>query len=374
MKIKKIGIPFNIRKPVLAFGPQTKNTICFINGSAAYLSSVRSDLSSPEGFLSFEKDARRFLREEPDVIAYDLHPDYLSTRFASALSGDYRKTAVQHHHAHIASCMLDNNLKNKKVIGIAFDGTGLGTDNTLWGAEFILAGYNSFKRAAALKQIPLLGGERAIREPWRLAAAWLYSMYKDKFLGLRIEFAGKLNIKSWDVLRQMYLSGFNSPLASSMGRLFDAAAALVLGRMKVDFEAESAIQLEKTASAYNKQGRPRYSFAVRKEEGLYVLDPAPVFAGITADLEKKTDKREIAYGFHYAVAWAARRVCLSLRKDSGINCVVLSGGVFQNKLLLSLTKGLLYKEGFKVLCHSRVRPDDSGISLGQAAAACGEIR
>jgi hydrogenase maturation protein HypF len=261
--------------------------------------------------------------------------------------------------------MVENGLKNQKVMGVAFDGTGWGSDNTLWGAEFLLCDYKNFKRKAHLKNIPLLGGERAILEPMRLAMAWLYLAYKDKFLNLDITGRDK---NKWRVLKNMYLSGFNSPLASSMGRLFDAVASLVLGKYKVNFEAGLAIALERKAQPC----MPReagYRFQIHKEEGIFIINPLEMFRQILLDLKGKEPKEKIAYRFHLTVAAMIRRMCLILRKETAINKVVLSGGVFQNNLLLRLSAGLLYKEDFNVLTHKKLSCNDSGISLGQAVIA-----
>ncbi len=378
MELKKIQLPFKAKKPILALGSQTKNTVCFVKGNFAYLSLVHQNLSDLQDFLKFEKTVKYFLKKNPKIIAYDLHPEYQSTKYALSLPTTYYLLPTQHHHAHIASCMAENGLKNKKVIGVAFDGTGLGIDNRLWGAEVLLCDYKNFKRSAHLSKIPLLGGERAILEPWRLAAVWLYQTYKDKFLNLKINFVKGLNKNKWKILKKMYLSGFNSPLASSMGRLFDAVASLILAKYKVDFEAELAIKLEKLATRY-RLGAKGYSFKIIKNKneprsyaqgrGEYILDPTPMFKQLVLDLKHKESKEKIAYRFHLTVAQMIRKICLILRKENKINKIVLSGGVFQNSLLLCLALDLLYKEGFNVFTHKDLSCNDSGISLGQAIVA-----
>lgn len=366
---RKIPLPFKIKRPVLALGPQTKNTVCFAKGKFAYLSLVRADLNNPKDFSSFMEDARYFLKKNPGIIAYDLHPEYQSSKYASSLNPRrYTLYAIQHHHSHIAACLAENGLRNQKVIAAVFDGTGLGADHTLWGSEFFVSDYRDFRRAAHLKEVRLLGGERAIQEPWRLAAAWLYGIYQDKFLNLGIGFTKGIDKKKWFILKRMLLTGFNSPLASSMGRLFDAAASLILARPKAGFEAELAIELEKAA------GRPRtdlkgYSFRIIKEKDIYIIDPAPIFREIVLSLKNKEPREKIAYRFHLTIAGTISRVCLLLRKASGINKVVLSGGVFQNKLLLQLALGLLYKERFQAFTHKDLSCNDSSISLGQALIA-----
>jgi hydrogenase maturation protein HypF len=271
--------------------------------------------------------------------------------------------------------MADNGLKNQKVIGVACDGTGLGSDNRLWGAEFLICDYKDFIRAGHLKEIPLLGAERAILEPWRLAAWWLYSIYKDKFLNLKINFVKGVNKKHWRTLKNMYLSGFNSPASSSMGRLFDAAASLVLAKYKADFQAALAMELEKVAAAYRSQVLGlesqvlAYPFRIMQQEGKFSIDPLPMFRQIVLGLKAKEPKGKIAYRIHFTVAEMLKKSCLLLQKKTGIKRVVLSGGVFQNILLLRLSLDLLYKEGLEVFTHKDIACSDSGIALGQALIA-----
>jgi len=369
MELKKIKLPFKVKRPILAMGSQTKNTVCFAEDNFAILSPVHADLTNPDNFLDFEKAIKRFLKKNPKIIAYDLHPEYQSTKYALNLSPiAYHLSPIQHHHSHIASCMLENELKNQKVIGIAFDGTGLGIDNQLWGAEFLICNYKNFRRRAHLREVPLLGGERAISEPWRVAAIWLYLAYKEKFLNLGINFVKGMDKNKWQVLKNMYLSGYNCPLASSMGRLFDAIASLVLVEYKANFEAELAIKLEELATRYRLDAIS-YPFKIAKNKDGYILDPVPMFKQIVLDLKHKEPKEKIAYRFHLGIADMIRKTSFILRKENNINKIVLSGGVFQNNLLLRLTLGLLHKEGFNVFIHKKLACNDSGISLGQVAIA-----
>jgi len=369
MKTKKIKLSFKIKKPILALGSQTKNTICFAKNNFAYLTEVHSDLNNPKDILSFEKEVKYFLKKHPKIIAHDLHPEYQSTKYAFNLPPNtYHLTAIQHHHAHIASCLVENELRNEKVIGIAFDGTGLGSDNTLWGAEFLVCDYKGFTRKAHLAQIPLIGGERAILEPWRLSATWLYRIYKEKMLSLGIEFIKKINKDKWKVLQEADSKNINSPQASSLGRLFDAAASLIFAKYKVNFEAELAIELEKLALSY-KHRAMSYRFGILKKNAGYIIDPQPVFKGIAMDLKNREPKAKIACRFHLTVAKMIAKMSVILRKDTGIKKVVLSGGVFQNNLLLTLALDLLYKEGFSVILHKKLSCNDSCLSLGQAVVA-----
>ncbi len=392
LRMYKIKLPFRIKKPILALGTQTKNTVCFAKDGFAYLSPMHPNLNNPGDLLSFEKTVKYLLKKRPKIIAYDLHPEYVSTKYACQLSHacpaspaggrqagaiGYQLSAVQHHHAHIASCMVENGLGNQRVIGVAFDGTGLGSDNHLWGAEFLICNYRDYKRAAHLQEIHLLGGEKAILEPARIAAAWLYLLYKDKCFNLDSGWLKKMGGEKLRVLKNMYLSGFNSPLASSMGRLFDAVGSMVLGKSKANFEAELAIELERIAilaeSAAGGEGESAsfgsYPFKIIHRKDGHILDPAPIFREIIKDLKAGKPAEKIAYRFHMTIAEMIKKTCLILRKEDKTNKVVLSGGVFQNKLLLRLALDLLYEEDFKVFTHKGLSCNDSGISLGEVAIA-----
>jgi len=358
MKLKKIPLPFTASKAVLGFGAQTKNTLCFARGRVAFFTTAHNDLSNPDDLAVFEKEAKYLLRHNPKIIAYDLHPDYQSSKFALSLGrGRYNFVAVQHHHAHIAACMAENRLTNRKIIGVAFDGTGLGSDNSIWGAEFMICDYGSYQRRAHLKEIPLLGGEIAVLQPWRLVCAW------GNCAALPAQYQ-----KQCRILRKLMQQKLNTPLASSMGRLFDTVGCLILKKYRVGEEAELAVELERIASCYagNAAG---YRFPIQKKQSEYIIDPTAVFKQILADLKKHKPKNEIAFRFHLTVAQMIAKTCLILRKESRINQVALSGGVFQNKLLLGLTLELLCKLKFKAITHQSLSSSDVSISLGQVAVA-----
>lgn len=383
MGLTKIKLILKIKRPVFAWGGQTKNTLCFAQGSLAYLSRIHPDLTNPKDFSAFIQDAKYLLKKNPRIMAYDLHPEYSSTKFGELWAQSHKviKSQVQHHHAHIAAAMAENGLKNQKVLGVAFDGTGLGPDGKLWGGEFLICDYKNFKRAAHLKEIPLLGGEQAIKEPWRIAAAWVYQAYQDKFLNLKISLVKNLPRKKWQVLKQMQEQGLNSPLASSLGRLFDAVASLVLKQSRANFEAELAIKLEKLASHYKLLSTCHplhttyYPFkVVRNTAGMLILDPLPMFRQIVADLAAKRSESEIAYRFHLTVAEMIKRSCCILRRKTRLNKVVLSGGVFQNKILLGLSSDLLSRAGFKVFKHKNLSSSDASLALGQAIIAATQHR
>ena len=364
----KIQLPFKIKEPTLAFGSHLKNTTCFLNGNTAYLTKVHQDLSNPKDLLNFERSIRYFLKKRPKRFACDLHPEYQSSKSAQLYARRRRLYAIQHHHAHIASCLAENELLNQRVIGVAFDGTGLGIDNHLWGAEFLLCDYKKFIRKAHLKEIPLLGGEQAILEPWRLGCVWLYLAYGDRFLNLKIDFSRHMQRKKWAVLKQMLMLRFNTPLASSMGRLFYAVASIVLDKHKADFEADLAIELERIGATSCPTTTP-YHYSIAESNNKYIINPVPIFKGVVQDLTNGVPEAKIAYKFHLTVAHLVNALCVILRKDTRINRIVLSGGVFQNKLLLRLVLDLLYTNNFKVFTHQRLSCGDAGISLGQAAIA-----
>jgi hydrogenase maturation protein HypF len=265
--------------------------------------------------------------------------------------------------------MAEAGLKDQKVIGVAFDGTGLGSDGRIWGAEFLICDYKGFRRKAHLKEIPLLGGEQAVLEPWRLVLAWLYQMYNDRALRFKIGPLRPIRSRQRKVLRKMYLSGFNAPLASSMGRLFDAVASLVLGQGKAHFEAELAIALEKAAWVHQSSRPSAYKFRITKAKDSYIIDPRPMFQQIIAALKTQSRKEEIAFRFHRTIVQMVISTCSILRKESRINRIVLSGGVFQNKLLLKETLDLLYKDTFEVFIHTKLPCNDACVSLGQALIA-----
>ena len=379
MKLQKIKLPFKVKQPVLALGTQTKNTICFAKGNLAYLSPIYPDLNNPGDFFKFKKAAEFLLKKKPRVIACDLHPEYQSTKYArsienSAKGAGYSFSAVEHHHAHIVSCMAENGMKNQKVIGVAFDGTGLGGDRTLWGGEFLISDYRGYKRGAYLRPLPLIGGQRAILEPWRLLAFWCYQAGGGKFFTLKQAFSRIIEEKKWTVLKKMYIAGVNSPITSSMGRLFDAAGSMILGRARSRYEAELAISLEEEAQEFRAQKPNRgcqraWRFRIQKKQKSFVIDPLPVFKGIARELKHRKSKGVVAYRFHLSVAQMILDTCVLLRRQTKVNRVVFCGGVFQNKLLTELGRELLLRNHFVLLRHINLSCNDSSVSLGQAVIA-----
>lgn len=361
----RLSTPFT--KSILACGGQLKNTFCLASGEHAFLSHHIGDLDDYRTYRSFVEGIEHFkglFDITPEAVAYDLHPDYLSSQYALSLEG-LPHIAVQHHHAHVASCMAENGCEGP-VIGVALDGTGYGSDGRIWGGEFLVAEYSHFERLAHLEEIPLPGGEQAIRQPWRMAAAYLHHVYGDAMEGLDLDFIRRLDHRVWPVIRRMMARGVNSPLTSSAGRLFDAVAALLGLRDEVQYEAQAAVELEMLADGTPWEG---YPFRILSGGGPMVVETKGIIEGIVEDLTRGEVASLIAAKFHTTLGEIIREVCCRIRDETGLGQVVLSGGVFQNVRLLTETVGRLAAEGFEVYTHSRVPPNDGGIALGQAAVA-----
>jgi hydrogenase maturation protein HypF len=368
MRFQNFPLDIKIKHPGMGFGAQTKNTVCLLHSGNAVFSRQHPDLGVLDDRREFEKDVRYLLKKAKPVLGCDLHPRYYSTEFGRSLKNGLRVVPVQHHHAHIVSCMAENGLKNQKVIGVAFDGTGLGPDRTLWGGEFLVADYRGFKRAGHLMYVPLPGGESAIRHPGRLALLWLYLAFGERFKKLKLKLVEEVS-GEWPVIKKIYTGGFNCPPTSSMGRFFDACSSIILGRSSADMEAELPQELERRALSARQKNGPGFPFIIRNAGGLPVIDPLPVFRACVNSLLTKERPEEIAWNLHYTVAKMVSGTCLHLRRKTGLNRVVLSGGVFQNKVLLKTSRELLYEKGFTVLTHGRTYCHDAGISLGQAVIA-----
>jgi len=353
---------------ILAVGGELKNTICLTRRDLAFLSQHIGDLETIESFDFFGEaiaHLSRILEIEPQIIAYDLHPDYLSTRWALARTG-IRLVGVQHHHAHIAACMGENHV-NGPVIGLALDGTGFGSDGQLWGGEALIADYAGFQRAAHFAYVPLPGGAAAIREPWRMAVSYLELTFGEDFRNLDIPFVRNLDRAKTDGILRMMAQRVNSPMSSSCGRLFDAVAALIGVRQEVSYEAQAAIALEMAARTSRETAG--YPLAVRFFDNRWQIDPAPLFRAIVEDLTRGIPVEGIARRFHNGLVQTLVSLACALRQQSSINCVCLSGGTFNNSLLLGGMIAKLQSAGFVVFTHSQVPAGDGGLSLGQALVA-----
>jgi hydrogenase maturation protein HypF len=364
-----ISVRAGFPRPVLACGAELKNTFCLAKDYHAFVSHHIGDLENAETLRSFTEGIEHFRRLfdiDPGVVAHDLHPEYLSTKYAVDLAedGPVQLAGVQHHHAHIASCLADNGA-NGPVIGVAFDGTGYGADGTIWGGEFLVADLAGFERGGHLAPVPMPGGSAAIRQPWRMAAAYLGADPDPDHLDVV-----RRNQARWAAVAAMARRGVNSPLTSSAGRLFDAVASILGVRDAINYEGQAAVELEQLADPGETGGYPvgieaGYPFRVRGSDLVHaVVDD--LTAGVAVPV--------IAARFHHGVAALIEAGCLLLRERHGLDTVALSGGVFQNMLLLNEAVGRLEAHGFGVLVHSRVPCNDGGISLGQAVAAAARDR
>ncbi len=292
-------------------------------------------------------------------------PDYLSTSFAEGF-GELRRVAVQHHHAHLASCMAENGLDGQ-VIGVIFDGTGYGTDGTVWGGEFLVGGYDGCRRAGHFRQVPLPGGDAAVKEPFRMALAYLHDAFGAGLFDLPLPWLGEIDGGERKLYLQMLERRINSPLTSSCGRLFDAVAALMGLRGRVTYEGQAAMELE--ALAEGSDTTFVYPFAIVRRTGVAEIDFRLMVRAVVEDLVAGRPGAEMARGFHNTIALAAADLCSEIRALDGLDRVVLSGGVFQNKLLTEGVVQALSNGGFHVYTHRLVPPNDGGLALGQAVVA-----
>ena len=383
-----LTVPLIFKNEILACGAHLKNTFCLAKGNEVFISHHIGDLENLETLVALEKSVKHFKKLfaiEPAIIAHDLHPEYLSTKYAHRLrtmNSRLRTIPIQHHHAHIVSCLADNGVDNHKVIGVAFDGTGYGEDGNIWGGEFLIADYADFERKAHLKYLPLPGAEQAIKEPWRMAATYLYETYGEGFLRLNLDFTSRLNKSRWAVLEKMIKRRINSPLTSSMGRLFDAVSSLLGLRDEITYEGQAAMELEMAIKSVqsSKFKVKSYKYGIEQEKKFFIIKPKEIIMGIVEDLKHSVPVGAISFKFHNTIVEMIVETCMKIRSDfnqnyklrtmnSELNEVALSGGVFQNIFLLDRTFNRLIEEGFRVYSHHQVPTNDGGISLGQAVIA-----
>jgi hydrogenase maturation protein HypF len=362
-----VHLPFEVRQ-VLGVGGELKNTFCLTRDRYAFLSQHIGDMENYETLQFFEQmveQLKRTFRIEPEIIACDMHPGYLSTRWAKSQISNLQSpiSLVQHHHAHIASVMAENGLAGgASVIGVAFDGTGYGTDGAIWGGEFLVAGYASFRRVAHLKYVPLPGGDAAIRRPYRTALAHLWAAgiaWDDALPPVK-----KASLGEQAILEQQLRREVSVVPASSVGRLFDAVSALAGVRQEVNYEAQAAIELEMLVEGAV-EDEEAYVFGLDGEE----IDVAPCIGAVVADVRAGIPAGMIAARFHQGLARMIRDICLRIRKETDLWDVALSGGVFQNVTLLGMVLPLLDEAGFTAYTHHLVPPNDACVSLGQALVA-----
>lgn len=357
--------------PLLAAGSELKNTFCITNKNYAFLSHHIGDMENYETLKSFEMGVEHFeklFRVKPEAIAYDLHPNYLATRYAfeRAEHEGLPAISIQHHHAHVAACMAEHGLDGSRpIIGVSFDGTGYGEDGAIWGGEILIADYKSYQRAYHLEYFPLPGGDAAIKKPARTALALLWS------LGLewdeRLDSVAEFRAEDQVVLRTQLERKINTPMTSSMGRLFDVAAALVGVRQNVNYEGQAAIEFEALADSAE---AGEYSFGLDQDR----IQVRGVVEALVKDVMAGVHISKISARFHNGLAGSVQEICLKIKSETGIDEVALSGGVWQNITLLGRTLSLLKSGGFRVYIHKKVPTNDGGLSLGQAVIAATRMR
>ncbi|MEN6410923.1 MAG: carbamoyltransferase HypF, partial [Anaerolineaceae bacterium] len=350
-------------------GAELKNTFCLTRDRYAFVSHHIGDLENYETLRSFEEGVAHYeklFRIHPDIIAADLHPDYLATR--SARERADRESlpfiSVQHHHAHLAACLADNGWDTlDPVIGLSFDGTGMGLDGAIWGSEVLLGGYAGFTRKAHLRYVPLAGGDASVRKPSRMALAHLWAAGLDWEADLPPVSA--LCAEERTALRLQLERGFNALPTSSMGRLFDAASALLGVRAVATYEGQAAVELE---ACLDPDERGWYPLEIRGEE----IDPSPLWSALLADWRAGVSVSICAARFHNSITAVTLEICQQLRNETSINSVALSGGVWQNRSLYTHTLKTLQNAKFNVLVHHRLPANDGCISLGQAVVAAAQ--
>ncbi|MBD2385299.1 carbamoyltransferase HypF [Cylindrospermum sp. FACHB-282] len=368
---------------ILAMGSELKNTFCLLRDGEAIISQHLGDLENPAALKAYQETLNLYLNlfeHQPEIIAIDKHPEYLSSKLGKELAtaNQIKLYSIQHHHAHIAACMAENRipLDSAPVLGIAFDGLGYGEDGKIWGGEFLLADYRQFQRLATVKPVAMIGGEQAIYQPWRNTYAQLISAFgwedlKQKYGDLEI--LNFLEQKPLKLLNQMIKQGINSPPASSVGRLFDAvAAAIGICREECSYEGQAAIAIEALvdSNSLNKvEETLNYPFNLGVLDSIYCIDPAPMWEALLNDLQQQTPQPVIAAKFHKSLANAIVEMVKQLSQQNLINQVILTGGVFQNRILLEQVTKRLKTLEISVLTHSLVPTNDGGLSLGQALIA-----
>jgi hydrogenase maturation protein HypF len=373
-----VGLPMD-SAPLLAVGGHLKNVLALARGRLVYQSQHLGDLENLSGLEFFHESLDHLMRTfeiEPRTVVHDLHPGYLSTGWAKGWACERRLEliAVQHHHAHVAGCMAEHGLTGS-AIGLALDGTGYGTDGKIWGGEVLLSRLDGFERFAHLEYVPMPGGDAAVREPWRMALGALHAAGYDVGSKEMLELVGAQEREA-RVLRQMMERGVNAPLTSSCGRLFDAAAAVVLGRRRVDYEAQAAIELEGVCVDETDEG---YGYAMEVAGGDWdAKEPVRICAGplwreLLKDLADAVSKARIAARFHAGVADGFVQAAVRARAVTSLGQVVMSGGCMHNRRLVRLLRTKLEAEGFEVLQHVQVSPGDGGLSYGQAAVAATKL-
>jgi hydrogenase maturation protein HypF len=373
---RSVGLRVPAARPILASGAELKNTFCVAKGRRAWVSHHIGDLKNWETLESFRRGVEHFQRlfaVEPAVVAHDLHPDYLSTKFALAREG-VERVAVQHHHAHLAACLAEHG-EEGTVVGAIYDGTGLGPDDTVWGGELLAGSLGGYERRGLLFPVRLPGGDRAALEPWRMACAWLLAA-GDGPPPIPDALTAEIDQRRWDDVCELARSGLNSPPTTSAGRLFDAVAALCGVRAAVNYEGQAAAELEGLADPHERAAYPMPLIDAREGEdtdGAVILDGRETVLAIVEDVRDGSARESVAARFHNALATATAAALVRECEAVGADAAVLSGGVFQNRLLLERTAALLHEASLRVLVPERLPPNDAGISYGQVAVAAATL-
>ena len=362
-----VPMPVSARRPLLACGAEQKNTFCVARGSRAWVGHHIGDLEHYPTLRAFQDGIAHFERlfaVTPAIVAHDLHPDYLSTVYALEREG-VELIGVQHHHAHLAACLAEHGLEGPAV-GAIFDGTGYGTDGTVWGGELLVGGLAEFERAGSLWPVRMPGAAAAVRQPWRMAHAWLREAYGEP-RPLPSRLRERVEPGRWEAMGQVGASATVSPITTSLGRLFDAVGALCGLAVEVSYEGQAAVELE--ALAWTAAGVPAYEIELTVGAGGVVLDPRGAVRKIATELDRGADAGVVAAGFHAGLARATVTALTGVADRRGLETAVLSGGVFQNRLLLESVADGLHRAGLRALVPERLPPNDGGISYGQACVA-----
>lgn len=364
-----VPVPIFLKKeiaPILACGAELKNTICLTKGKMVFLSQHVGDLENLATYEFYRltiRHMKRILEVKPEIIAHDMHPDYMSTRWAMAQQ-EVKKIPVQHHHAHIVSAMAENKIDGP-VIGLSFDGTGYGTDGAIWGGEILVADEKQFTRAAHFAYIPMPGSAAAIKEPWRMAVSYLYDALGQDIWTLDLPLLRDIEENKLKLVIEMITKRVNSPDTSSLGRLFDGVAAIAGLRNYVAFEGQAAMELEMAAEGVADRA---YDFEWLTAESIKI-QTGPIIRGVVNDLLNGVAASVISARFHDTLIRLFAELSEIIRAKNSLNRLVLSGGVFQNSLLLTGLISALEKKGFEVFSHKLVPTNDGGICLGQAVVA-----
>jgi hydrogenase maturation protein HypF len=365
---RPLALPVPARLPLLACGAELKSTFCVAKGSRAWVSHHIGDLEHYAAYASFREGIARFeqlFAVRPSVVAHDLHPDYLSTAYALERDG-VETVGVQHHHAHLAACLAEHGCDPaRRAVGAIYDGTGYGPDGTIWGGELLVGGLLGYERAGGLWPVRMPGGAAAIREPWRMACAWLAEAYGEP-QPLPRTLHGAVDPEAWRAVGQIAATAAIAPVTTSMGRLFDAVAALCGVRPTVTYEGQAAVELEAGSSPHY---RGAYELPLADVDGAVVLDARVTVRAVDADLRAGEPVAAVAARFHATIADATTRACLAIAEARGLDAVVLSGGVFQNRRLLEGVAMALHLSGLQVLVPEQLPVNDGGIAFGQAAIA-----